>query len=365
MQYSKINIQGKELELSKLGFGAMRLPKKNGVIIQSEVDKLVKYAFENGINYFDTAYVYAGSEVALGKAIKQLKREEFYIADKMPFFGMDSAEYPEQAFNETLRRLQTDYVDFYLMHYMCEPHVEKLKKYKVIDYAKRLKAEGKIKYLGFSIHASYELLCELLDMADWDFVQIQYNYLDLDDAPGQKGYNELVRRGLPIIIMEPLKGGILSDLPRTITAPYQKAGASNVSYAFKWLAEQKNIEVILSGMSNMAQLKENIEIFSKLMPLTAQEHTAINEVRDNILKYQKVPCTGCKYCLPCPVNVQIPTLFKSWNTASMPVPHTGWLSGVDIDYANAKACVNCKKCQKKCPQRIDIPAKLQQMISEG
>ncbi len=364
MKYSTLKMGNETVKLSKLGFGSMRFPKTDGVINQNEVDKMVKVAFESGVNYFDTAYVYDGSEVALGKAIKQLNRDEIYIADKMPFWGMDGQAYLDKTFEETLDRLQTEYVDFYLLHCINEEHLNQAKKYNVVKFFEDLKAQGKIKYLGFSIHASYEILVETLDLHDWDFVQIQYNYLDLNDAPGKQGYDELVKRDLPVFIMEPLKGGLLSDLVQTITQPYQKLGGSNVSYAFRWLAEQKNISVILSGMSDIGQLTENIDIFSDLRPLSAAEKLAIEEVKDNILKYQKVPCTGCKYCLPCPVNVQIPTLFKSWNTASMLTPQSGWLSGADIDYNNALKCIDCKACLKKCPQRIDIPTKIKQLLDE-
>ncbi len=366
MQYStfKITKDKKEIKLSKLGLGTMRFPRKNDEIDQEQVNEMVKYAFDNGVNYFDTAYVYTGSEVSLGKAIKQLNREDFYIADKMPYWGIDSEEYLEKTFNESLDRLQTDYIDFYLMHSLSKSVIGKMKEFKGIEYAQKLKAEGKIKYLGFSIHDDYETLLEILDLADWDFVQIQYNYLDLMDAPGQKGYDELVKRNIPIIIMEPLKGGILSDLPDKLAAPYKELGGSNVSYAFRWLAEQKNIEVILSGMSNLEQLKENIEIFSNLSPLNKEEHKAIEEVKENILKYQKVPCTGCAYCMPCPVGVKIPSVFKAWNTKAMQEFSDGWVSGGVIDYDSAASCVDCKVCMEHCPQRIDIPKKLLELVSE-
>ncbi len=366
MKYSTLTIgkNKEEIKLSKLGLGTMRFPEKDGEIDQEKVDEMIKYAFDNGINYFDTAYVYTGSEVSLGKAIKQLNREDFYIADKMPYWGIDSEEYLEKTFNESLERLQTDYIDFYLMHSLSKSVIDKMKQYKGIEYAKNLKAQGKIKYLGFSIHDDYETLLEILDLADWDFVQIQYNYLDLTDAPGQKGYDELVKRNIPIIIMEPLKGGILSDLPEKLAMPYKELGGSNVSYAFRWLAEQSNVEVILSGMGSLEQLKENIEIFSDLKPLSEEEHNAIIKVKDNILKFQKVPCTGCRYCVPCPVGVQIPNIFKAWNTKAMQEFSDGWVSGGVIDFDSAASCIDCKVCMEHCPQRIDIPNKLAQVVSE-
>ncbi len=353
-----------EIQISKLGFGAMRFPKKGNEIDQEKVNDMIKYAFDHGINYFDTAYVYEGSEIALGTALKQLNREDFYVADKLPFWGIDSEEYMQRVFDESLERVQVDYFDFYLMHCMNKENLAKVKQYDAIKFALKMKAEGKIKYLGFSIHDDHETLVECLDLADWDFVQIQYNYLDLEDAPGQKGYDELVKRKIPTIIMEPLKGGILSDLPDSIAGPYRELGGSNVSYSFRWLAEQENLLTILSGMSNQEQLEENIEIFGSIKALNHLEHKAIETVVANIKKYQKVPCTGCGYCMPCPVGIQIPASFKAWNTKAMPLSHEGFVSGTAIDYATAATCINCKACMKHCPQRIDIPGKLKQLAEE-
>ncbi len=366
MKYTimKLGKNKQDVKVSQLGFGAMRFPQKDGQIDQVQVDEMVKYAFDNGINYYDTAYIYEGSEIALGKAIKQLDREKIFIADKMPYWSIDSQQYLTDTFNESLQRLQIDYFDFYLMHCMCEDTLPGMIKYDGIKFAQKMKEEGKIKYLGFSIHAGYDILTQVLDLADFDFVQLQYNYLDLNDAPGQKGYDELVKRDIPIIIMEPLKGGTLADLPNVIAQPFVNLGESNVSFAFRWLAEQKNVSTILSGMSSMEQLKQNIEIFNDIKPLSKEEHSAIEKVKANIEKYQKVPCTGCKYCLPCPVGVGIPDIFKAWNTASMPVDHSGFIAGADINYDMAASCVNCKKCMEHCPQNINIPAKLQQLVEE-
>lgn len=353
------------LSLSKLGFGAMRLPKKDGVIDQDHVNKMVKYAFDNGINYYDTAYVYddGGSEIALGNALKQLNREDFFLADKLPYWKADSKESLDKIFNTTLERLQTDYIDFYLMHSLDRDAYEKMIRYDGINWAIQKKKEGKIKYLGFSIHDDYDFLLDVLKEYDWDFAQIQFNYLDLEDNPGEKGYNELVKRNIPIIIMEPLKGGLLSDIPDNIAAPFRELGNSNVSFAFRWLAEKEGIVTILSGMSNMKQLEENIEVFKDIEPLTEDEHKAILKVEENIKALQKVKCTGCRYCMPCPLGVEIPDIFKAWNTKSMH-NSSNWISGTFINYKSAAKCVACGKCLSLCPQHIQIPEMLQKVIAE-
>ncbi|QSX05514.1 aldo/keto reductase [Sedimentibacter sp. zth1] len=363
MKISQLDKMG--VTLSKLGFGCMRFPNIDNVIVQDEVDKMIKYAHDNGINYFDTAYVYGGgnSEIALGKALKQLNREDFYVTDKMPLWVAKNEEDLDIIFDKALERLQLDYIDFYLLHALDNSVYEKIINYNVIDWAKKKIAEGKIKHLGFSMHDDYDFLVKVLDLYDFEFVQIQLNYLDIIDRPGLKGYEELEKRNIPVIIMEPLKGGLLSDLNDNIAAPFRELGGSNVSYAFRWLAEKKGIATILSGMSSMAQLKQNIEVFKNLSPLTEEENEAILKVEKNVIKLQKVKCTGCGYCMPCPFGVTIPELFKAWNTKSMN-QSTNWISGTDINYEIAEKCRNCKKCVRLCPQHINIPQMLRQLVSE-
>ena len=351
--------------VSKLGLGCMRFPKKDGKIDQEQVNQMVKYAHENGVNYFDTAYVYdgGGSEIALGIALKQLKREEFFVTDKMPFWVAKTKDDLDKIFNKSLERLQVEYIDFYLMHSLYRDTYEKMMELDAFKWAINKKKEGKLKYLGFSIHDGYDVLVDVLKEHAWDFAQIQFNYLDLDDYPGEKGYDELVKRNIPIVIMEPLKGGLLADLPDNIAKPYRDLGGSNPSYSFRWLAEKQGIATILSGMSNMKQLQENVELFKDIQPLSDKEHTAILEVEKNIKELQKVKCTGCRYCMPCPHGVEIPDIFIAWNTKSM---HKGsnWISGTDIDYESAQKCVKCGLCATHCPQHIEIPQMLEKVLSE-
>lgn len=359
-QWSKLGIK-----TSKLGFGAMRLPKIEKEIDQKQVNEMVKYAFDHGVNYFDTAYVYGGgtSEIALGKALKQFNRKDFFIADKIPFFEKTTKDDLDKILNTSLERLGTDYIDFYLMHALDKKKVAKMKELNGIEWAKEKLKEGKIKHLGFSIHDDYETLLDVLSLYDWDFAQIQFNYMDIDDAPGEKGYEELKKRNIPIIIMEPLKGGILSDIPDNIAKPFRDLGGSNVSYGFRWLAQKDGIATILSGMSNNEQIKQNIDVFENITPLNNAEEKAIEMVRENINNSQKIGCTGCSYCMPCPHGVNIPELFKAWNVSALR-PKGNWINWGDIDLENAGKCVSCGLCSTKCPQHFDIPKKIKQLIDE-
>ncbi len=353
-------------KLPKLGFGAMRLPQTNGKIDQPQFNEMVRYAMDQGINYFDTSFVYHGgnSEVALGIALEPFERSSYYLADKMSFWGANSEDFLDNAFKTSCEKLKTDYIDFYLMHSMNDDLFDKVKKLNAIEWALKKKQEGKIKYLGFSIHADYECLIKLLDHHKWDFVQMQYNYMDLDDNPGQRGYNELVARGIPIIIMEPLKGGVLSDIPEHIAEPYKALGKTNVEMSFRWLAELKGVVTILSGMSNPEQLKQNIEIFKNIQPLNAEEHAAISQVKKNIEQAQKVPCTGCSYCMPCPYGINIPETFKAWNLKSMQ-QNDNWISGADVDNNMLKQCAECGQCTSHCPQTIDVPNMFKKLLAEA
>lgn len=354
------------VSLSKLGFGLMRLPHKNeNEIDQEQVNEMVKFAYDNGVNYYDTAYVYnnGGSEIALGTALKQIKREDIFVADKLPMRKITSKESLDELFNTSLERLQTDYIDFYLLHALDRGLLKTINEFDVVAWALQKKKEGKIKYLGFSIHDTYETLLEILKLNDWDFAQIQFNYMDAEDHPGEKGYLELTKRNIPIVIMEPLKGGMLSDIPDNIAKPFRDLNGSNVKFAFSWLAEKQGIVTILSGMSNMAQIKENVELFKDIQDLSTEEHNAILEVEKNIRSLQKVNCTGCRYCMPCPFGVKIPSIFKGWNTNSMN-NGSNWISGSYIDYESAEKCTECGACMVHCPQHIQIPDMLKNVIAE-
>lgn len=365
MEYSileKINVK-----LSKLAFGAMRFPKDKDVINQDKVNEMIKLAHQAGINYYDTAYVYDNgkSEKALGIALKQFKREEYYVTDKMPFWLVKSKEDMERIFNETLENIGVEYIDFYLMHALESKYVDTMEQVNGLQWAIEKKKKGLIKYLGFSIHDDIELLDKVLDMYDWDFVQIQYNYMDLLDNPGQKGYERLLEKKIPIMIMEPLKGGMLANVPKELRKPFDQLGDdTSAKYAFRWLAEKEGIATILSGMSTLEQVQENIEIFKDLKPLSTEEEEAIEIVKDNINSRQKVKCTGCSYCMPCPHGVNIPGNFRRWNNNALNSVSENWISSSDINYENAEKCIGCGICVEHCPQKINIPEKIRGMIGE-
>lgn len=339
-------------KVSRLGFGAMRFPKKDGEIDQEQVNEIIKTAYEGGVNYFDTAYVYnkGESERALGKALKQFPRESFFLADKHPFYNLTTMEERDLFFNQSLERCGTDYFDFYLIHAVNSQNAKGIYDFDMVNWALKKKAEGKIRYLGFSIHDTDLLLKELLDFHSWDFVQIQYNYLDTEGEPGKKGYEELVKRGIPIIIMEPLKGGVLANIPNKQAEPFLRLNKSSHSLSFRWLLQQKGIMTVLSGMSDLAQTKDNLKIFDSPSPLSSDEEEAVKMVKENILSSQKVGCTGCGYCMPCPMGIDIPQSFKAWNTKNMNVGGN-WISGTGIDEEMIKKCIECGKCAQHCPQK--------------
>jgi len=351
--------------VSKLGFGAMRFPKKDGEIDQKTTNEMIRYALEHGVNYFDTAFSYENGENErnLATALKAsgYPRESYTIADKMPFWKADSKEYLDKTFEESLRNLETDYIDFYLFHAQNEKLFEKALSFDAINWVNEKKRQGKIRYVGFSIHDSYDVLVRILDANQWDFVQIQYNYMDENDRPGKAGYDELVKRGIPIVIMEPLKGGMLSDLTDNIASPFRELGGSNASYSFRWLCDCPGIMTILSGMKAVEQVKENVEIFDSPKPLKTAEREAIAKVVQNVKEQNRIGCTGCGYCQPCPKGIVIPEIFHAWNSRPL---YTGdnWVNGLDVNVKSASNCVKCGACVAKCPQKLAIPEKLAEIV---
>lgn len=356
-------------ELSALGFGLMRLPMKGNEIDQEQVNLMVKEAIESGVNYFDTSYVYheQKSEGVLAKAIKGYRREDLHLADKLPVWLLESEEDCERYLDEMLERLEVTYLDALLLHAMDYQKLDKVKKFNVIEWGNQKKKEGKIKYFGFSIHEKYEMLVELLDLNEWDFVQIQFNYIDIVHEPGLQGYLELERRKIPVIIMEPLKGGTLARIPAHLAKPFEEVDSqrSQASFGFRWLLEHAAIVTILSGMGTIEQMRDNIQTFSIEQSFSEKEALAVQEVRANLEACIKVPCTGCNYCMPCPFGVNIPKVFRVYNERAK---YTGILNqqpGTIYDMkAYADLCIACQKCVPLCPQHIDIPVELEKIKIE-
>jgi hypothetical protein len=361
MEYRTFNKIGEKVSL--LGMGAMRLPENDkGEVDEAASIQLIRAAIDGGINYVDTAYTYYGgfSERTVGKALKDGYREKVLLADKMPAWLAKEEADIDKMFNKQLERLDTDCIDMYLIHNLTGGIWKRAKKYNVIDYLEQKKKEGKIKYLGFSFHDSYELFTEIVDYHDWDFCQIQLNYMDKNHQAGVKGLEYAASKGLGVIIMEPLKGGrITNAIPPTVQAIWDEAETQRtpVEWAFKWVAYKPEVTMMLSGMSNMEQLQQNLETFSKpdFTQLTDAESAIIDRVSAEYNKLIKYSCTGCNYCMPCPQRIDIPGMLKYYNDWNV-YEHS---NSVKFEYLNwavkhASDCIGCQECEEKCPQNLPI-----------
>lgn len=360
------------IETSLLGFGCMRFPKRSdGRIDEEQAQEMLDRALEAGVNYIDTAYPYhnGDSEPFLGRALKKHDRSSFFLATKLPVWLVKSVEDAERIFAEQLSRLQTDYVDFYLLHAMDKERWDKMQALGVVDFCRRLKEQGKIRYLGFSFHDSYEVFEEILKAQPWDFCQIQLNYMDTEEQAGMKGYLLAEQMQIPLVVMEPVKGGRLSRFSEDLTELFREADpeASPSSYALRWVGSLPDVKVILSGMSDMAQLADNLHTFSPFLPLAEQERELIGRVTEILRGRVQNGCTGCSYCMPCPAGVDIPGCFAVWNAYHMYQDYNAvsWDWEKEIgEKGQAKNCIRCGKCEKSCPQHIRIREDLARVQAE-
>ena len=350
------------IETSLLGFGCMRFPlTSDGKIDEAEAEKMLDKAMANGVNYYDTAYPYHGgdSEPFVGKALKKYDRASFYLATKLPVWQVESLEDVDRIFAEQLERLQTEYIDFYLMHAMNKERWDKMLEIGCVKRLEELKAEGKIRNLGFSFHDSYEVFEEMLNYRDWDFCQIQLNYMDTNEQAGLKGYKLTEEKQVPLVIMEPIKGGSLAAFADDIMEKFHsvRPGASAASFALRWVGSLPNVKVILSGMSAMEQLDDNLQTFENFEVLSEKEQQTVKEVVDILNSRVQNGCTGCRYCMPCPAGVNIPGSFKTWNTYHMyqnyNMVKNSWEKEIG-ENAQPKNCIKCGKCEAVCPQKISI-----------
>jgi len=360
--------------LSILGFGCMRFPRTRGFIDEKATFELLQKAVDSGVNYFDTAYIYPGSEDMLGRFLERSGcRDRINIATKLPHYLVTSAKDIDKIFNEQLRRLRTDHIDYYLMHMLPGPDTwERMKGFGIEDWILRKKANGQIKHLGFSYHGNSTTFCKLVDAYDWDFCQIQYNYLDENSQAGRAGLEHAAAKGLPVIIMEPLRGGRLADkLPTDAARLLRSAGVSPAVFAFRWLWDQPGVTVILSGMETQEALRENLAAVDTAEPgcFTEDERKLLDAVKREINAKVKVGCTGCGYCMPCPKGVDIPGTFRCYNeryTGSKKAALSDYFKCTTMrpDSALASQCIQCGRCKKHCPQAIDIPEVLKQAAKE-
>jgi len=362
--------------ISALGFGCMRFPRKQGKIDMEETEAEILEAVRLGINYYDTAYIYPGSEAALGEILeKNSLRAQVKIATKLPHYLIRSRQGLEKMFQEQLKRLKTDYVDYYLMHMLCDVDTwEKMKKLGIEEWIEEKRQSGAIRQVGFSYHGNSDMFIKLVDAYDWDFCQIQYNYMDEHTQAGRRGLNHAHSKGIPVIIMEPLRGGkLVNNLPDEAVRIMKEnpKGYTPAQWAFRWLWDQKEVTCVLSGMNSMEMLHDNIRTASETQTgeLTAEDQQMLAQVAKAINARLKVPCTGCGYCMPCPKGVDIPGTFAAYNRCYTESKFSGFreyfmCTLVRKNHTSASNCVGCGKCEKHCPQGIQIRKELENARKE-
>ena len=374
MQYRKVPKTGEEL--SALGFGFMRLPQKSGGGIDEErAVRQIRYAIDNGVNYVDTAplYHFGRSEPILAEALSGGYREKVNIATKLPPWSVHSREDMDRILSQQLVTLRTGHIDFYLLHSLAKESWAKLKSLGVLEFLDAAKKEGRIRNAGFSFHGDISSFKEIVDAYDWEFCQIQYNYLDEKIQAGTEGLEYAANHNLAVMIMEPLRGGNLGGhVPDEVQKIWDEAPEkrSPAEWGLRWVWNHPGVTVVLSGMNLEAHIDENIRVAGSALPgsLTTEELTRVSRVRDKYLELMKVGCTGCSYCMPCPAGVNIPECFAAYNTTSL-FPHNketkmlylarqGGLIGSE---SFAGLCIQCGKCAKICPQHIPIPERLKEV----
>lgn len=359
------------IDVSLLGFGCMRFPVKDGKIDRPLAQQMLDKAIAAGVNYIDTAYPYhdGESELFVGEALKKYPRDSYYLATKLPIWFINTIEDVDKYFNEQLSKLQTDHFDFYLMHAMNRGSWRKMVELGTVERLEQLKAEGKIRFLGFSFHDDYDAFEEIIKYRDWDFCQIQLNYMDTEEQAGMKGYKLAEELGIPLTIMEPVKGGSLAKLSDDIMDIFSEVrpGKSAASFALRYVATLPNILTVLSGMSTMDQVDDNLDTFVNFVPMDEKEYQAIDRIKEVMNSRIQNGCTGCRYCMPCPFGVDIPGNFSVWNRYHMyqnyDVVSWNWNNMVK-ENKTAEACRQCGKCEQACPQHLAIREDLKKVLAD-
>ena len=353
-------------EISRLGYGGMRFPKNGDEVDMDAAVQLLRKAYEMGINYFDTAMVYhkGESEKIFGKAFEPYPRDSYLIADKMSIWLCSDEEDMKARFYNQLKTLKTDYIDFYLVHSLNRNHYKKVKDLHCVEFLQQMKQEGKIKHLGFSFHDTYQVFTRILNDYTWDFVQIQLNYLDWHNQGAEQLYRELERRNLPVMVMEPVRGGYLATIDSERAKPFLELEPqrSIASWAIRWVESLPQVAVVLSGMSDLQQLEDNVATMTHFEPMNEQELAAIDRVVEEIRKVNEIPCTGCRYCMDCPMGVDIPEIFSIYSQYKIFGKQKAFVQDYEevVEHGNgAEHCVRCLACTTKCPQMIAIPDKLE------
>ncbi len=369
MEYRK-NKKGEPISI--LGYGCMTFTTNGRGIDIDKAEKEIMKAYEMGINYYDTAYVYSGSEAALGEILERNHiRDKVNIATKLPQYLVGNRAALDKYFNEELKRLRTDYVDYYLMHHMTAMNQwDKLENVGIREWVEEKKASGQIRNIGFSYHGNTEDFIGILNAYDWDFCQIQYNYVDEHTQAGRAGLLEAAKKNIPVIIMEPLRGGkLVNQLPprAKVLITSQPTGYSPAEYGLRWLWNQKEVTCVLSGMNSLEMVQENCRIASeaKADSFTEKDFEVIEKIKKIISESELVGCTGCRYCMPCPRGVDIPALFRSYNMTTVDSKSSARFEyaqtvGLKKEPAFATQCINCGKCEQHCPQNIPIRQKIKE-----
>lgn len=369
MNYTKLK---NDFNPSLLGFGCMRFPTlESGEINEVESTKLLSKAYENGINYFDLGHGYhmGKSENFVGGVLSKYERGTYYLATKIPMWLCETLDDVKKIIKLQMTDLRTNYIDFYLIHSVNKSNYEKAKQLGVIDYLFTLKEKGIFKNIGFSFHDTYEVFKEVINDAPWDFCQLQLNYMDMDIQAGLKGYNLCESMDIPVFVMEPVKGGLLASLPTDIEDMFKQMNPTKsiASWALRYIASFKNVKLVLSGMSNIDQLCDNLDTFKSFKPLNEKEMLLINKVRDKLISRINIGCTSCNYCLPCPAGVNIPQNFRIWNEYGMyqnkVTSQRNWEFGLNKE-EKAANCVKCGKCEELCPQKLSIMESLEKLQTE-
>ena len=358
------DFQGKKLSL--LGFGTMRLPMMqdgSGEVDVEEVSRMVRYAADHGINYYDTAYPYHNgmSEIVVGKVLKQLPRDSFYLATKYPGHQISASYNPAETFEEQLKKCGVEYFDFYLLHNIYENSIGTYTdpKWGIIDYFVEQKRLGRIKHLGFSTHGLQETLTAFLNQHGdvMEFCQIQLNYMDWTLQDAKAKYELLTKRGIPVWVMEPVRGGRLAELSEESKTKLNtlRPGESAASWAFRWLQGLPNVKMVLSGMSTMEQMEDNVHTFEERKELTEAENQALLDIAESMKN--SVPCTACRYCCAdCPKKLDIPKLLSLYNEMRFsPSMNVGMTIDALEEDGRPAACIGCGRCAKICPQKINVP----------
>ncbi|MFA0834069.1 MAG: aldo/keto reductase [Methanobacterium formicicum] len=375
MQYRKNKKNGDKI--SALGFGAMRLPTKNGRIDNEKAKKQIYYAIDQGVNFIDTAYPYHGgaSESFLGEILQNEYREKVKLCTKMPSWSIKKYEDMEKYLETQLDKLQTDYIDYYLIHSLGKGSFQRLKDLGVLEFLEKAKQDGKINNIGFSFHDNGDAFKDIVDAYPWDACLIQYNYLDEKTQAGTEGVQYAHSQGISVFIMEPLKGGILADVPEEAqkiwdNAPVQRSPAD---WALRWVLNHPEVTCVISGMGELDQVKENIQVAEETLPgsLSEDELKLYDEVKQVYHELMKINCTSCGYCMPCPRGVDIPTCFEIYNhkymfkTRGTSFTYLTRLGGVfSGNESHAGLCNGCGKCVRACPQKLEIPTLLNDVSKE-